>query len=396
MGSLHESQARLIVLRQLASRHLFPALPPPSPLPPPDREWLHLVALAEAQCVGGLIYWNLQECATAHSPHDASWAVWWDACPAVGRARLREEYHRNIARNLMWRQELARLVPAFQEAGLHAIVLRGLTLLGSCYPDEGMRSSDDCDLCVRPQDRARAEAVLLQMGYEPCPSGVHLFVKGPLYIDLHTAFGDQDRLASDAGLHRIDAASVWRDARPFPIDGGALLRLSPVDDLLLSALHLLRHEYERLIWKLDLLTMLLRLREPVAWEQVVARAEAFGLTFPLACAIAYGEVLAPQDLRGALATVPITLSPGLARRLFAALRQEQSLEGLSALLRSWMIPRPLDRLRFLAEAFIPASRVRAGMREEWRQAGQPRSFLGDRCVKLVRVARSLGRLLLAG
>ncbi|MBI5569642.1 MAG: nucleotidyltransferase family protein [Desulfomonile tiedjei] len=384
-GRSSNGRPPLVFLRWLASRHLDPSQTPPVPPPATEEEWRDLAAQAGQHSVAGLAYWNLSP-----FPRDGD-----GACPASVRETLRESYHRNIARNLLWREELARLAPAFLNRGLQPIVLRGLTFLGTLYPDDGMRSSDDCDLCVRPAEQAQAHALLLELGYERRLSGVNLYSHGAAHLDLHTGFGDEDRIRSRARLHRIDVEQVWAEATPFPTGGGDLLQLSLRDSLLINALHLLKHDYESLIWKLDLAALMLQLTRRSQWRDVLERAEALGLTIPLACAAAYGEGLLPDLLQGIRDSVKHALPAGAARRLFRFLRQDRALDGLSGLVMVWMIPRIPDRVRFLAETMLPVPGIRAGMREEWKERGTPRSFPADRMAKLLRALRCLIALIRA-
>ncbi len=339
--------------------------------------------------VAGLIYRN-----AGNAAPDSPLGALWETCPETVRAAFHEQYCRNIARNLYWREELGRLAAACLAEGLRPIVLRGLTFIGSLYPDEGLRSSEDCDLCVRPRDRAKTVQVLGRLGYEPCEGGAHVYSNGRGFVDLHTGLGGEDRLRTAARLHRIDTERVWAEAQSFSTPGGNLLRLSDRDALLVNALHLLKHEYERLIWKLDLAQLILQLTAERQWPVVVSRAEAFRLTIPLACAGAYAEHLFPQRLAGLLATIPYTLPQPLARRVFHWIREERDLGRLSFLILAWMSPRVTDRVRFLAEAVVPGAEVRAGMRAEWEGYGESRGLVRDRLRKLILTVRSVADLLI--
>lgn len=375
----------LLITRWAAALHIEPDRDPPLAALWTGEEWSQVAAVGAAQGVAGLISCNLTRSSRASDL--------WETCPSPIRDVLREHYVRNLARNLYWREELARLAGAFRSHGLPAIVLRGLTFMGTLYPDDGMRSSDDCDLCVRPGDHAKTETVLHELDYDPCEGGAHVYSNGRGFLDLHTGFADEDRLRSSARLHHIDAEQVWREARPYPTASGELLQLSERDSLLLNSLHLLKHEYNRLIWKLDLLQLILRLTARGEWPAVVARAEAFGLTIPLACVVAYAEGVLPHRLKGLLESVHHTLPNGVAARLFRWLRQDKDLGGLSFFIMAWMTPHVSDRLRFLAEALVPRPDVRAGMHAEWEGRGRPRSLFADRCAKLARTARTLSSLL---
>lgn len=376
----------LLMARWAAALHVHDPseAPPPPSAPWTGEDWADLATLAAPHGVAGLIYWN--------ATRSSCLSPLWDTCPSAVQSSLRDHYYRNLARNLYWRKELSRIAAVFLANGLRPIVLRGLTFMGTLYPDDGMRSSDDCDLCVRPVDHAKTEDLLRRLGYEACQGGAHVYSNGRGFLDLHTGFGDEDRLRNSTRLHQIGAEQVWAEARPFSTSAGELLQLSPRDSLLLNALHLLKHEYSRLIWKFDLVQLMLDLTARAEWPSVVERAEAFRLTLPLACAVAYAEGLLPHRLNGLLESVHHTLPDGVATRLFRWLRQDEDLGGLSFLIMAWMTPHVSDRMRFLAEALVPRPDVRAGMHAEWEGHATPRTLLADRCAKLARTVRTLAAL----
>jgi hypothetical protein len=383
--SLWGIESKLGLLRRAAACFLFQQPDAGSATPLSSEDWDQLASLAAEHAVAGLIYWNATQTPALGSL--------WEHCPPAARAAFREQYYRNVARNTYWRGELGRIAAGLLAHGLQPIVLRGLTFLGPLYHDDGMRSSDDCDLCVRPGERAKVVDLLESLGYEACEGGAHVYGNGRGLVDLHTGFGDEDRLRASGRLHRITAEEVWAEAQVFPTTGGNLLQLSRRDSLLLNALHLLKHDYGRLIWKLDLIQLILQLSAFHTWPGVVARAKAFGLTLPLACAVAYAEGVLPG--LGLAETVPHPLPKAVAERLFRWLRQDRDLGGLSFLILAWMTPRATDRVRFLAEALVPRADIRAGMHAEWEGGGQPRTLLADRYRKLPHTFRTLLSMLRA-
>ena len=90
----------------------------------------------------------------------------WEATPFETRARLVawQELlrHRLQARFEAWRELLA----DFAAAGLPVIALKGFVLSQALYGDPFRRVSCDVDLLVRPEDRARADALLVDLGFD--------------------------------------------------------------------------------------------------------------------------------------------------------------------------------------------------------------------------------------
>src|SRR5579871_941882 len=97
--------------------------------------------------------------------------------PAVA-ACFERMYHANALRNSILFREAARLQQGLAEAGIGCLVLKGVALALTVYPDATLRNFADIDLLVAPQDYeaagAVAEACGFQCGFqEPDPYSIH-------------------------------------------------------------------------------------------------------------------------------------------------------------------------------------------------------------------------------
>lgn len=106
----------------------------------------------------------------------------------------------------------AEAVRALRAGGVRSVLLKGPTISRWLYPgDATARSYGDADLLVRSQDRARARAILEDLGYTQDGDPLLLadepharaFRRGSDHaaVDLHTSFH---------GLQRVPADDVWR------------------------------------------------------------------------------------------------------------------------------------------------------------------------------------------
>jgi hypothetical protein len=190
--------------------------------------------------------------------------------------------------NLLLYGDLIRALTALATAGVPVIVLKGAALADTIYPSLADRPMNDVDLLVQPHDRDRARAALEGAGYRFLPEPQQRF--GPFdtgftgemqfrrsehnVIELHWELTANEWLRR---LTALDAAALWRDARPFAIGPARGLQLSPCDTLQHLCLHLSAHGYTHANGWRDIRQLLAHERS-FPWERFVARARQFRLT----------------------------------------------------------------------------------------------------------------------
>jgi hypothetical protein len=79
--------------------------------------------------------------------------------------RLQSIHYASLARNMVFQNELGRLLAAFNKESIPVIVLKGSALLDTVYLDISLRVMSDIDILIRPDDLGRAEALVLGLGY---------------------------------------------------------------------------------------------------------------------------------------------------------------------------------------------------------------------------------------
>ncbi len=188
---------------------------------------------------------------------------------------------------------LSRLLAAFGEAGIQALLLKGSALAYDLYPRPATRARGDSDILVAPADLESARSVFMQLGYrrEPlddgitddlalqeiwtttCPSGM------PHYIDLHWQLINAPALR---GLLTFDICKV--DPHPLPRLGPHAMEMNRPLTLLHTCVHRAMHltspyfvdglTYyggDRLIWAKDIHLLATSLSK-AEWCQFVATA----------------------------------------------------------------------------------------------------------------------------
>ena len=117
-----------------------------------------------------------------------------------------------LARNVILYDELGKILPVFNSAGIEVIVLAGAALGATVYDDIGQRPMGDIDLLIRHRDKQAIGELLATLGYvlDTARSDEAHYSKTldsfTLHIDCHT---DLRHYLDDREL-----AGVWNRARP--------------------------------------------------------------------------------------------------------------------------------------------------------------------------------------
>ncbi len=87
------------------------------------------------------------------------------AAPDQARLRLHSLYLRSRQANAIRNRAVAEILTAFGDRSLDVLLVKGIALANLVYSDPALRPMRDIDLLVRPDDAARAEAILFSLGY---------------------------------------------------------------------------------------------------------------------------------------------------------------------------------------------------------------------------------------
>uniref|UniRef100_UPI004055C2CA nucleotidyltransferase domain-containing protein n=1 Tax=Candidatus Electronema sp. TaxID=2698783 RepID=UPI004055C2CA len=184
----------------------------------------------------------------------------------------------------------AEIISTCAAEGIDLLAVKGIALAGAVYSEPGLRPMRDIDLLLRHEDAARAEALLLSLGWQQeaghdiPPDYYHLppLVKTmdglPVTVELH-----RNLLPLHARCPRWPLEKSWPSSRPVAIGGAACRTLSWEDTLRSVYLHgfqaPLSYEPFRLIHAADLVTLAAKFLDEIDWEQ--ARAEEPALSAAL-------------------------------------------------------------------------------------------------------------------
>jgi Uncharacterised nucleotidyltransferase len=206
-----------------------------------------------------------------------------------------------VANNLRLDNATAEVLNGFAARGVHALVLKGPSVVRWLYDEGERRPYVDCDLLVRPGDLEAAQAAMRALGFEPDLEEAEM----PDWWRFHAVLWRREADGVMLDLHRTlagvraDPARVWSalaaDEEPLVVAGVEARVPSPAARLFHLALHAASHGSYGAA-RADLERALERIDTPV-WRAAAALAESLDSTAVFAAglrSVAEGERLAAE------------------------------------------------------------------------------------------------------
>jgi hypothetical protein len=282
----------------------------------------------------------------------------------------------------------ARALDALSQAGVEAMVTRGVALLETAYPAPGLRHCHDLDLLVRAEHLAPARATLASIGWTPSPpqrsrqlegASVKLVHPTGFPLKLHTRLFAQP-------YYNLPPDGVFARGQSFTVGGAAARRTSSTDMLLHICVNAVCQARPTAVkWVADA-WFTLREQPPIDWPLLTELAREGRLAQPLGASLTYlARELAAPIPPAALADLATISAREGALALDGALAAAQSARRAS-------LPRAtnhLTALRLAARVVVPSPAY-------MRATGPARSSAGlsvAYAMRLLRAVRQVGRLL---
>ena len=223
----------------------------------------HLIDLAVKEGLAGFLYKNLLKAGLLEilSPHH--------------QQRLYECYYLTIRHNLKLLHVLIEILKPLIQKQIQVILMQGISLLQQVYRDIGLRPMTDIDIWVLPNDYSDLVDCLVNLGLKRNSLYPHSFKKGEVVLDVHTHILGSERIKNRDVLINIGQEEIFGAARPVNVENTAALCLGPADQFLYLSLHALKHNLERLIWLVDLKSLVADW-ELSDWKALITRAEQLG------------------------------------------------------------------------------------------------------------------------
>lgn len=268
--------------------------------------------------VGSLVWWSVRDAELARTP---------------AARPLRQAYRLSALGAKLHAHHLTRAVSVLRTAGVEPLLAKGWAV-ARLYPEPGLRPPGDIDLCVRPEQYAKAKAALRQA--EPAVAGV----------DLH------DGLSRDTAFARMDdrgLEALYERSTLVALDGVPVRILGPEDHLRLLCLHMLGHGAWRPLWLCDVAVALESRPPGFDWEACLSGDERRSDWVICALRLAHqllGAEIGGTPLEDRAQCLPRWLVP--------------------TVLRQWETGSNLLRRRSLGFALRHPSRLLTEMRQHWR------------------------------
>jgi hypothetical protein len=223
-------------------------------------DWQYLCQTADHHAVTPLLYWNLK-------------TVCPEKVPTELLQVLREFFHFNSQRNMIFVRELIGLMQLFTNRKIPVIPYKGIILAASAYENLALRQMTDLDILVREKDLSSTIDLLRSQGYEltfQLPWEYHFTKSDSLHnIDLHCP------MFSEVVFTFPDPELVWQNLDSFSLAGAIVPNLTPEITLLILSLNANKDAWNRLGQVSDI-AALIDATPGLDWEQLMKQQTALG------------------------------------------------------------------------------------------------------------------------
>ena len=274
---------------------------------------------------------------------------------------LRGQYYATLTRNMLYYNELSKILQSFMDAGIEAIILKGAALAETVYKDIGLRRFGDIDFLVHESDLQKAKQKLSEQGYILDEHVSPIEYNEKFGCDLNYAknsyvFEIHWHIARKTGSDRfvkIEIDRMWENAQPARIAGVDTFVLSPEDLLFHLCVHLPKHCYSRLIWFCDISEVVKR---GISWKYVVENAKKYRAKAYMYYGLHFADELLGCDIPS---NVLSELKPSHFETLLFnsilddILSNKRNVMPIFDLMRPLLIDRTQDRFKYLLEYVFP-------------------------------------------
>jgi hypothetical protein len=201
--------------------------------------------------------------------------------------KLRLAYFQTARANLVRLHELEHVLRSLSAANIPVILLKGIALADVVYGNVAVRPMSDIDLLVREANVAGALRALTTMGYRAIPPRAYR-----CEVMLHKEEGRATPIELHWSLfvpffyqHTLSEDWLWETALAVDIGDTSTWMLGPEAQLLHLCGHLMLHHGStgtvRDLWLYDVAAVIDRYREVLDWEDMLRRAQTYGLVLAL-------------------------------------------------------------------------------------------------------------------
>ena len=307
--------------------------------------------------------------------------------------RLKGVYRYTWFANQLLLRELRLIQQAFRDAGIECLVLKGIALAVTHYPNPGLRPMDDIDLLVRPEDVDRAVAALPRAGWTSPLRRPDLFLR----VAHATAFRDSKGREVDLHAHLLAGTmdteldrQRWARSVTVGRPDTPVRTLDTTDQLLHVLVHGAESDPPAIRWMADAMMILHTGGAQLDWERLLADAEREDRSVAVAETLAQLEHVfnapVPTAVRRALASARPRLVRRLGQRLEHRIVVSREVPVVGGVLKRYVHfrryrrtnrERPMSLARYLQHTWdlprtgdVPLHALRRGVGRIRRDAGR--------------------------
>jgi hypothetical protein len=238
----------------------------------PDLDWQNMVSYAQSQGVLLLLHEGLKQAQVTTIPRSIDQEL--------------QIIRRKIAlKNIGQLQELARIIPIFQQHSIPVLTFKGPSLALTAYKNIGLRQFGDLDLLVQPKDFLRSLDLLIQVGgYQPDRQLVYLNPKreAKFLMDDHEA--SVSRHNANVDLHKsmlpgyflvsdFKFKQLYAQAESIHLSGDCWAKTLNAEDMLIYlCIHGAKEYWRSLKWVCDIATFI-HAHPDLNWPHIFHKAD---------------------------------------------------------------------------------------------------------------------------
>jgi putative nucleotidyltransferase-like protein len=307
-----------------------------------------------------------------------------DVVPPSQLERLKNGGRANAVRCLVLTAELIKIMDLFRSQGIQAIPYKGPLLAVEAYRDVTLREFEDLDIVLRQRDMAKANDIILGLGYQPkfpwilATDAASPVVPGEynyrdaarrMMVELHT------ELTLRHFPVRPDLDDLARRLVPVTLSGHEIATFGAEDMLPILCIHGSKDFWERISWIADI-SEFIQSHPSLDWDQVFQRADALhaGRMLRVGLSLASGVLDAPlpDEVRGRV-------------------RSDSVAVAIAGEVRQWHLRRDWPELGAAAR-FRFRRRMVAGMFSGWRYSMRLATLPAEDDGAMMRLPRPLAPL----
>lgn len=210
-----------------------------------------------------------------------------------------------LTRDVRNRAALEPILDRFNKHNIEVMLIKGIQLGLEVYEDSYQRWMGDIDLLVKSGDWHKASSILNDLGFYS-PEGLSSpNIRTLKYLDSHIDFRKQStKIELKSNVWAIDFPyfdfNIWQRARKIKLKDRKIFFPSYEDTLLISCVNLIRHNFEGLIWFMDIKKIMDKFGKSLDWDKFLKTVHDYDLAASVYYVFYFTDKLFALDLPGDL------------------------------------------------------------------------------------------------